>query len=300
MTKTSFFRQKLQPILMLLVVCLLLSAGPSILGACDDTLLLILTAKDPNTEFSRSIREFNRHLGNLGAALLARQETLIPNLLETLMDSWLQFSGTFGLNPPEIAKNDAEWRDKIRRGGETIGLVRRLIREGKLQQAHDEVLAFNGRLGEFFSASELDLSKRLFLEASNHFAAMELAVVAAESDTLQRQAAALPQLLERYAQLLARQQTTLVAKVQASIASLTDHLHATSEINQTTAALVAQNKEQFMELRARILMTEWFPEPTQAAASQAQNTTPNQSEEPHDHAPSPALSPASRNTGEQQ
>lgn len=298
-TAASFLRAGASWKLVFTVCCLLWTAQSLI--ACDDTLLLILTAKDPNSEFSRSIREFNRRLSALGAALLAKREAIVPTLLEQLMTSWMEFSNTYAFNPPKIAGNDHLWPEKIRRGGETIGLIRRLVREGNLQEAHNQVLAFNGRIGEFFTATDLDPTKRLFLEAASLFAAMEIQIAGGDVVTLRHQAASLPILLENYVALLPPEPRDLSQTVATAITVLQDHLRITDKANATTAFHVEKVKAHFQELRARILMQEWFPgadqdssKPTQVAAPASPATTVTA---PPIEAPLP-ITPASSTSGD--
>jgi hypothetical protein len=152
------------PVLFLAVI-LALSGIPAV-TACDDALLLLLTASDPESDFTKAIRALNQEIGNLGETLNLRRQENYASYLEKLMESWMQFSNRFSVNPPEMAKNDAKWPDKMKDIGMSIGGIRKAIHETHIQQAHDETLALSVKILNLFEAVNMSSIKRAFLYGS--------------------------------------------------------------------------------------------------------------------------------------
>ena len=74
----------------LIFLAITLIANP--LFACDDTLIMLLTAKNPNSEFSKSIRTFMNSLTVLGTALKYTPKESYNPEVEGMLSAWMDFS----------------------------------------------------------------------------------------------------------------------------------------------------------------------------------------------------------------
>jgi|GEM_PF-773440 len=236
--------------------------------ACDDTLLALLTFEDPQSVFSVGIRNFNRDLSALGTALKAKQIDQYDPLMQKVMDSWLEFSNKFAVNPPDIARNDKDWASKIRDTGERIGIIRKLIASKEFTQAHDNVLTLSGKLTSFFSAIGMSVLKKSFLQASELFINMEQELSTQETIKIQTSLASFSIILESLSTKLNDSSKRVWERIKTSTADFKILLSKNPpEFSKSALKILTTIKSDFTELRSHILMNEWFPSIPDSPAS---------------------------------
>lgn len=254
----------------LLVVCLLGFGATA--HSCDDTLLALLTANDPNSEFSTGIRDFNRSLALLGTALNARRSAELPADLEKVMESWLAFSNRFNVNPPEVAREDVAWPAKMQEAAERIGNIRKLVAEQNYGDAHDAVLALSGRLGMFFEAVGMTPIKRRFLAGSELLARLEQDRVANRFAGMKTTCASITGWLNGFRSTLASDALPPFDRTARAVSQLSLTLDVpTASQPFEIEWLVKHIEANITDLRARVLMREWFP-PAPSAGIKATGT----------------------------
>jgi len=234
----------------------LCTAAPLI--ACDDTLVMLLTAQNPGSEFSRIIRSFNSDLTALGLALKAMEKVSYDQEMAKVMDSWLEFTKKYMTNPPEEARNDLRWAEKTSATARGIGEIRRLINEKKFTEAHDRVLELNSKMGAFFEAFGVSDEKQLFISVSTNLTNLERALLGDDKEASANLVKELTKNLESFTPLLGDNPDNRKEDVR----KLLIELAADIELNSSLKALDAkqqQLKTIFEELRSQILMREWFP-----------------------------------------
>jgi len=234
----------------------ILMAIPS--SACDDTLVMLLTAQNPGSEFSRVIRSFNTDLTTLGLALKAMEKNDYDAELAKVMESWLEFSKRYMTSPPPEARNDLRWAAKTSETARSIGEIRRLVRDKLFMEAHDRILELNGKMGMFFEAFGVSDEKQLFIATSANLTELERALLNNDKNnaaSLTRELAAnltsFKPLLKQVSDPGSEEARKLIEELAGEIAS-----------NENLPALDAKQqrlKVVFEEMRSRILLQEWFP-----------------------------------------
>lgn len=226
--------------------------------ACDDTLVMLLTAQNPASEFSQIIRVFTNELSVLGTTLKLGKKENYDQELNKVMNAWLEFSKRYMNNPPEEAKNDLKWAEKTSQTARTIGEIRRLVGEKKIQDAHNQVLELSSHIGAFFEGFGVSNEKQLFIKTSTSLIQLEKWII--QNDRKQCE----PLLLQLNASL-ADYKSYLPEIASASHYEADRLLRLfTEEIatDRSTAELetsLRKLKAAFDELRSHILMREWFP-----------------------------------------
>lgn len=245
--------------LLALILLLSLSCVPSV-HACDDALVMLLTAQNPKSEFSVSIRAFITSLTVLGTSLKNETNPPFTNELKAVMEAWLDFSQRYMAYPPEEAKNDREWMRKMSNVAQLIGRMRRMVAKQEYMGAHDKVLEISSYIGMFFEGFGVSAEKQLFIRASallvdlqrgildeTYQGALELqgqieAVLREFKEILPK----VPSALQDYSEAVAQKD-----KIYEMIANKAEFLQIDQEIS-TLQVYVDQ-------LRSLILMQEWFP-----------------------------------------
>lgn len=233
---------------------------PGSIDACDDTLIALMTSNDPNSEFSLGIKEFNRSLNLLGTSLKYKELDAVPGHLEKVMEAWLAFSNKFNVNPPEAAREDITWPAKMNEAAERIGRIRKLIEEKSYTEAHDAVLALSGRLGIFFEAVGMSPVKRRFLIGS------EL-LIRLEQDRIGNRFRGMKSTCASFTTWLTEFRPTLASDALAPYNRITDAVGRLDTLLDGEPASSSQQLEPLVklidacvtDLRARVLMREWFP-----------------------------------------
>ncbi len=226
--------------------------------ACDDTLIMLLTAQNPGSEFSRVIRNFNSDLTALGLALKAMEKADYETELAKVMESWLEFSKRYMTNPPEEARNDLRWAAKTSETARSIGEIRRLVNEKQFIPAHDRILELNSKMGVFFEAFGVSDEKQLFIATSANLTSLERALLNNDRENAASFTRELVSNLESFTPLLKKDSDAGRDEARVLLEELASGIASTTNL----AALDAQQqrlKVVFEEMRSRILLQEWFP-----------------------------------------
>lgn len=242
------------------MIFLALATTAPAVRACDDTLIALMTANDPNSAFSQGIREFNRCLNLLGTSLKYNELDAVPGNMLKVMEAWLAFSNKFNVNPPEAAREDITWAAKMNEAAERIGRIRKLIEDKKYTEAHDAVLSLSGRLGIFFEAVGMSPIKRRFLTGSELLIRLEQDRLGEKLEGMKSTCASLTAWLKEFRPSLASDAVPpfdrtmdAISRIEAALGE--DPASATMKL----AGLVKFVEANLLDLRARVLMREWFP-----------------------------------------
>lgn len=228
--------------------------------ACDDTLISLMTSNDPNSAFSLGIKEFNRSLNLLGTALKYKELEQVPGSLVKVMEAWLAFSNKFNVNPPEAAREDITWAAKMNEAAERIGRIRKLVEEKNYTDAHDAVLALSGRLGIFFEAVGMSPIKRRFLTGSELLIRLEQDRVGNRFQEMKSTCASFTAWLNEFHPTLASDALAPYNRIIDAAGQLDTVLDGEpASSSRQLEMLVKFIEANVLDLRARVLMREWFP-----------------------------------------
>ncbi|PKL47667.1 MAG: hypothetical protein CVV42_12285 [Candidatus Riflebacteria bacterium HGW-Riflebacteria-2] len=227
-------------------------------AACDDTLVMLLTAQNPSSEFSRVIRSFNTDLTTLGLALKAMEKTDYSSELAQVMESWLEFSKKYMTSPPPEARNDLRWAAKTSETARSIGEIRKLVTEKHFTQAHDRILELSGKIGMFFEAFGVSDEKQLFIATSANLTSLERALLNSDQQRATAMTKELTKNLESFQPLLKEENSTGSEKASALLSELAAGI-AKGDKLPALDAKCQQLQVVFEEMRSRILLQEWFP-----------------------------------------
>lgn len=151
----------------LIVFCLLLICLPPA-NACDVSLFALVSGNSPNKAFAEKLTS----LVGLARAVANNSENreTLPGHLQQLMTGWMEFSNTYQINPPEWAKKDAAWQDKLNKQANLIGSIRKNLASQEPDQAktHRELQKFTRQLTRLYDSMEMDELSRLLLDISMH------------------------------------------------------------------------------------------------------------------------------------
>lgn len=226
--------------------------------ACDDTLVMLLTAKNPASEFSKAIRSFTTSLTNLGSALKNRQKDSYDLEMNQVMDSWLEFAQKYMTSPPEEARNDLNWVKKTSDTARYIGEIRKLVSNGQFTEAHDRVLDLSGRIGMFFDAFGVSDEKQLFIKTSTNLTNLERLLLNSDYIGAASITAELRGNLTGFAPMLPASFSSALDKTGNLISDIEAGIN--SKLSSTDLDTRFQElKVSFEALRSHILMLEWFP-----------------------------------------
>ncbi|MBF0501762.1 MAG: hypothetical protein HQM09_16610 [Candidatus Riflebacteria bacterium] len=258
-------------------------ATHGILLACDDSLLALLTADDPESAFSQGIKEFHSRLSALGAALKDKRSAIeIEPLLTNLMEAWLAFSGKYMVNPPEKARNDPDWQKKMEEAADRIGAIRKSIMDKRLTDAHDAVLDLSTRVSGFFDGFGLSPLKRAFIEVSRSFEEFDRSHLSHDIVGMRAAQASLTALVATFTPLVNAASRQVFERLNMSVDSLSvAWIPVQTQTRETpspsTESLVTTSldnaRRDFQDLRSRLLMADWFPKLDLSSKSIASDTT---------------------------
>ena len=224
--------------------------------ACDDAVLALLTSEDREGSFGKGLREFNRLLTVLGGELKTPRTMSFASPLEAVMSYWIGFSNRWALNPPEMGNNDPNWGRKFNTISDRIGRIRALIREQKLLEAHDEVLAVSDSLSGFFAHANLSPLRRSLLKCEESFAELERHAASRNATQALVVTQELITLVGTFSALLTPDSKPLFEQARSRLDEVRDHFQAQAS---DSVSLLAQAREEFRNFRSRLLVSEWFP-----------------------------------------
>ncbi|MFZ5951549.1 MAG: hypothetical protein ACOYXC_12645 [Candidatus Rifleibacteriota bacterium] len=113
-------------------------------GACDTNLLSLISgsgAGDSFVEKSSELVALSVKLGrNIDSAATAKP------VIQEIMNAWISFDNNFSQSPPEWAKKDENWKNKLKKLADLIGQINSSMNAGDLTTAHNTALEFSKRL----------------------------------------------------------------------------------------------------------------------------------------------------------
>lgn len=228
--------------------------------ACDDALVMLLTAQNPGSEFSKTIRAFTTNLTILGSSLKNNANPPFEKELADVMNSWLQFSSNYMANPPEEAKNDVNWVKKMSDSAKYIGQIRKLVMQKEYMPAHDKVLELSSTLGAFFEGFGISDEKQMFIRASAELLNLQRLVMANDYSAAKNLKSQINAILEEFKQALPNEKAAQSAFEKA--VAVNNLVFENIEKNEPVK-LVDENIQELQvfveQLRSLILMQEWFP-----------------------------------------
>lgn len=241
----------------LIILCLALLIGSQSF-ACDDTLVMLLTSKNPGSEFSKTIRTFMTSMTNLGTALKYNPKEDYSTEVNAALDAWLEFSKRYMTNPPEEAKNDRNWTDKMSSTAKKIGEIRKQVNSKEYLAAHDNILELSNTIGTFFEAVGVGDEKQLFITTSADINDLQRFVGKQELESIEKVLNKIRGDLKEFVALMPSDASN-VSATEASIDSISKSV-AAKDAPDKTDTIVNDLRTSFEELRSRILMKEWFSE----------------------------------------
>ena len=238
-------------------LAIIIIANP--LFACDDTLVMLLTAKNPTSEFSKSIRTFMNSLTVLGTSLKYTPKESYDQEIEGMLSAWMEVSKKYMTNPPEEAKNDRHWVEKMNDTAKKIGEIRRLVNSKEFLKAHNGVLELSNTIGSFFEAVGISDEKQVFITVSSDLNDLQRLV---ESKLYQDSKDKLV-IIQKDLDNLKKYTSEEDISSASNTAKLIDSVYQALEKNDSPEEIdliVSKLRTSFEELRSRILMQEWFSE----------------------------------------
>lgn len=246
LTRNSFY--------ILLTASLLVSAP---VYSCDDTLVMLLTAKNPTSEFSKTIRSFMNSMTVLGTALKYTPKEDYSTEVNGALDAWLEFSKKYMTNPPEEAKNDKQWREKMSLTARKIGEIRKLVNNKQYLEAHNNVLELSNTIGTFFEAVGITDEKQIFIATSADLNDLQRMIDSKSAQEAQKQLEKLKSDLDAFVKYTTEDDAAAAKSTAALIESISQSLAKNDSKDQLDQS-VSRLRISFEELRSRILMQEWF------------------------------------------
>ncbi|MBU1107404.1 MAG: hypothetical protein KKB51_12095 [Candidatus Riflebacteria bacterium] len=242
--------------LLMLLITLICHSVP--VTACDDTLVMLLTAQNPGSEFSKVIRSFSTDLTALGLALKGMEKASYDSEMNKVMESWLEFSKKYMTNPPTEARNDLRWAAKTSETARSIGEIRRLVNEKRFMDAHDRILDLNSKIGLFFEAFGVSDEKQLFITTSANLTSLERALLNNDKVSAASLTKEIENNLKDFTPLLEGKADNRGENAKKLLLELAAEIGQSQSLVALDAKL-QQLKTIFEEMRAQILLHEWFP-----------------------------------------
>lgn len=252
-----------------LILCMFLILSVNCF-ACDDTLIMMLTAKDPSGEFSKVMRAFSSDLTNLGLALNANRKEVFSKRMEKVMFSWLEFSKAYSFNPPPEARNDKQWIAKIKKTSVAIGKIRKYVSMGNHIDAHDAVLDLSSKMGMFFEGFGISDEKQMFIDASASLTRLRMHTHKNNSKEMTVSINELQSSLEKFDKYLPKEGNEAKLRATNLLASITSQINSNTNTNEMEL-LLDKADTTFKELRSHILMKEWFSQPNTENTTEQKN-----------------------------
>ncbi len=226
--------------------------------ACDDTLVMLLTAKNPTSEFSKSIRSFMNSLTLLGSSLKANLKDDYNTELESVLNSWLEFSKKYMTNPPEEAKNDKNWISKMSSTARKIGEIRKLVNNKQYLEAHNNVLELSNTIGTFFEAAGISEEKQVFITTSADLNDLQRLAEQKTISEFNEKITKIKSDLEEFKKYIKLEEDLSVASNTALLIESVSQVLVKNESPEEIDNSITKLRTSFEELRSRILMQEWF------------------------------------------
>ena len=248
----GYFRQKITTFIAITLIM------ANSLFACDDTLVMLLTEKNPTSEFSKSVRSFMNSLTLLGSTLKFTPKEDYSTELNGVLNSWMEFSKKYMTNPPEEAKNDTEWINKMTSIAKKIGEIRKLINSKQRMNAHNSILELSNTVGTLFENSVgITDKKKSFITTSADLNDLQRLISEKAYTEATQKLEKIKQDLDSFQKYITDNDLSVASntvKIMGSISKALENNQSPEEIDTSVSEL----RTSFEELRSRILMKEWF------------------------------------------
>lgn len=225
--------------------------------ACDETLILILTSKNPDSEFSKIIRQFSSNLTQLGTALNQKNTEQYEPSLNNLMNTWLELSKRYLNSPPPEATNDPHWMHKMSETAKSIGHIRRLVADNKPEKGHDKVLKLSARIGYFFEGFGIDEQKQLFISSSSNLTELERLLSRRDRLSSLNKINKLQKNLDEFKTRIPETSQVIAQNTENLLKVINKKIKNKETVSIST---IEKLKVKFETMRSTILLEEWFPE----------------------------------------
>lgn len=109
------------------------------LFSCDDTVLALISGRDPSDEFSATLLDMVRNLQKAASAINAFDVQTAEHLMASIMSSWLNFTNRYRAAPPGPWANDPLWETRIIQISDLLGRLRNHFVSGRPGVSHDMI-----------------------------------------------------------------------------------------------------------------------------------------------------------------
>jgi len=121
------------------LILLLLIAFPVTACACDDTVLRIISGKNPSDEFSAALLSMVRDLQQMASAINAYDVETASQRMDSAMSGWLDFSSRYRVSPPPGWENNPQWDVRLMQTADLLGRLRNHFTSGRPKASHDMI-----------------------------------------------------------------------------------------------------------------------------------------------------------------
>lgn len=143
---------------------------PVLVAACDVNLVSIITGENPNDAFSQMIIRLASETRSVGQAV--DKPELAKENMTRLMKTWVDFDNRFSQTPPEWAKSDQEWNNKIKSLADEIGKIQRELGSLKEEKMHEQILYLSERIMNLLDAMPMTKEKKVLIGIFRRFVAL--------------------------------------------------------------------------------------------------------------------------------
>lgn len=109
------------------------------LFSCDDTVLALISGRDPSDEFSAALLDMVRNLQKAASAINAFDVRTAEHLMASIMAAWLNFTNRYRAAPPAPWANDPLWDSRIIQVSDLLGRLRTHFISGRPGVSHDMI-----------------------------------------------------------------------------------------------------------------------------------------------------------------
>lgn len=152
---------------LMLRITILIMFCSSPLVACDVDLLSLVSGKRPSSVFASNVGRLVKDVQDVGQNVFTKDKVQVS--LKKLMLSWVRFDTQYGPFPPSWAKKDVNWKIKIKTIANQIGLVKKLLGEGKDVVAHTNILSISRKITGLLEYMPMSAKEKILLHFPVNF-----------------------------------------------------------------------------------------------------------------------------------
>ncbi|MFZ2960279.1 MAG: hypothetical protein WA705_25635 [Candidatus Ozemobacteraceae bacterium] len=109
------------------------------LNACDDSLVAILMAENPNEKFVGQVSRITASVKSLGELVNRGDYQKSRERLNDLMQIWIEFDNGYLVQPPFEVDDISTWRRQSAQIADRIGTIRRKFRDNQFDKVHPDL-----------------------------------------------------------------------------------------------------------------------------------------------------------------